>query len=160
MSKLTRKYGKKFTTFKAFTVATLAGIATVGMAQAQSPDVIMAPTPELSNLEFGTGDQSMTFETKEFYGVNNLFDSNTSNLWTDEVNYVEEQGWLGQDFVDSIKLKDTNVPSIKYNYTLDNFSDQMTTIDTPTSEITVDYVNEVQDIWIGSGVGIDMTIDY
>ena len=56
MSKLTRKYGK---TMSAFTVATLAGLASMGMAQAQNPEVIMAPIPQVGN-EFGNVNNQTT----------------------------------------------------------------------------------------------------
>ena len=64
MSKLTRKYGKPMS---AFAVATLAGIASMGMAQAQSPEVIMAPIPQVGN-EFG----NVNNQTTEFYPLEKI----------------------------------------------------------------------------------------
>ncbi|MBO5445875.1 hypothetical protein J6A34_00025, partial [bacterium] len=158
MSKLTRKYGK---TMSAFAVATLAGITSMGMAQAQSPEVIMAPIPQVSN-EYGTGDSSINFDVKEYMGVDVVIDANSSNLWKEnvipELEYALSQGWLPQEYYDINILSDTNKPSIKYNYTLDNFTDNSTFVHFETEEITADYVNEVQDIFVGSGIGIDMTI--
>ncbi len=158
MSKLTRKYGKSMS---AFAVATLAGITSMGMAQAQSPEVIMAPIPEVS-YEYGTGSQSMTFVTKENAGFNTIIESNTAKLWEEKVNPDRQErydnGWIDEYLYNRDTIKDAEGPTFKYNYDINNFNDMALGVDTPTEEITADYVNEVMDVFIGSGIGLDMTI--
>ena len=119
MSKLTRKYGK---TMSAFAVATLAGITSMGMAQAQSPEVIMAPVPQFTQTEFGdVGNpdaQVTSFSQFDMNGVNWTIDDKLSELVQDENVYYSYQHFSElapylQDKTDYIKYYGDGTNSIK-----------------------------------------------
>ena len=119
MSKLTRKYGKSMS---AFAVATLAGITSMGMAQAQSPEVIMAPIPQFTQTEFGdVGNpdaQVTSFSQFDMNGVNWTIDDKLSELSQDENVYYSYQHFSElapylQDKTDYIKYYGDGTNSIK-----------------------------------------------
>ena len=119
MSKLTRKYGKSMS---AFAVATLAGITSMGMAQAQSPEVIMAPVPQFTQTEFGdvgNPDAHVTsFSQFDMNGVNWTIDDKLLELSQDENVYYSHPHFSNlspylQDKTDYIKYYSDGANSIK-----------------------------------------------
>ncbi|MBO5447361.1 hypothetical protein J6A34_07635, partial [bacterium] len=94
--------------FKTISVAALAGITSMGMAQAQSPEVIMAPIPQVGN-EFGDVNNQST----EFYPLEKI--DILGKTWVMDGRYldlVESRGELPQEYLDALNRQEY----LKYYY--------------------------------------------
>ena len=143
MSKLTRKYGKSMS---AFAVATLAGITSMGMAQAQSPEVIMAPVPQFTQTEFGdVGNpdaQVTSFSQFDMNGVNWTIDDKLQEGFQEANTIYSYEYFSGilpylQDKTDYIKYYSDGANSIKVTA-----KDSTTGEVLYGEEITQDFMND------------------